>query len=90
VRAGTSYRMGRPGVRSERGPTVIREVGVRELNRRTSRVVEMAEAGQCIIVRRDGQPAAVLLGVDQAIDLLLVSSEEFVRMRMRAREEVEE
>jgi prevent-host-death family protein len=89
MRAGSSYRMGRPGVRSERGPTVIREVGVRELNRRTSRVVEMAEAGERIIVTRDGQPTAVFLGVDQAIDLLLVSSEEFVRMRIQARQEVD-
>ncbi len=88
MRDGARYRMGRPGVRSERGPTVIREVGVRELNRRTSRVVEMAEAGERVIVTRDGQPAAVLLGVDQAIDLLLVSSEEFVRMRMQAHKEL--
>ncbi len=82
--------MGRPGVRSgPAGPTAIREVGVRELNRRTSRVIEMAEAGQRVVVTRDGQPAAVLLAVDQAIDLLLVSSEEFVQARMRAREEHE-
>jgi hypothetical protein len=52
-------------------------------------VIELAEAGERAIVTRDGQPAAVLLGVDQAIDFLLVSSEEFVRMRMRAREELE-
>jgi prevent-host-death family protein len=81
--------MGRPEVRSDGGPTVIREVGVRELNRRTSRMVEMAEAGERLIITRDGQPAAVLLGVDQAIDLLLANSEEFVRMRMRGREERE-
>ena len=88
MRAGARYRMGRPGARSDTRPPVIREVGVRELNRRTSRVVEMAEAGERVIVTRDGQPTAVLLGVDQAFDLLLVSSEEFVRMRMQAREEL--
>ncbi len=68
----------------------IREVGVRALNRGTTRVLEMAMAGDRVIVTRDGQPIAVLLGVDQAIELLLISSEEFVRMRLRARQELGE
>jgi antitoxin (DNA-binding transcriptional repressor) of toxin-antitoxin stability system len=67
----------------------IREVGVRELNRGTTRV-QMAMAGDRVIVTRDGQPIAVLLSVDRAIELLLISSEEFVRMRLRARQELGE
>jgi prevent-host-death family protein len=72
---------------ADAGAQTIREVGVRELNRGTTRVLEMALAGERVIVTRDGQPIAVLLSVDQAIELLLISSEEFVRMRLRARQE---
>jgi len=63
----------------------IREVSVRELNRGTSRVLQMASAGARVIVTRHGEPVAVVLSVDQAIDLFLVSSEEYVRMRIEAR-----
>jgi len=66
----------------------IHEVSVRELNRSTSQVLGMARDGARIIVTRHGEPIAVVLSVDQAIDLLLASSEEFVRMRMAAREEL--
>jgi prevent-host-death family protein len=76
--------------RASAGAETIREVGVRELNRGTTRVLEMALAGERVIVTRDGQPIAVLLSVDQAIELLLFSSEEFVRMRLRARQELGE
>jgi prevent-host-death family protein len=72
----------------ERQPTTIREVSVRELSRDTTRILRGVSAGERIIVTRHGQPAAVLLSVEDAMELILVSSEEFVRMRLRAREEL--
>jgi prevent-host-death family protein len=69
-------------------PTHIREVSVRQLTHQTSRVLGRVEECERVIVSRYGRPVAVLLGIDQAIDLLLANSEEFVRMRVAAREEL--
>jgi prevent-host-death family protein len=66
----------------------ISEVGVRELSRETSRIVRLAARGERLIVTRNGQPVAVILGMDDAIDWLVASADEFVRLRMAAREEL--
>ena len=67
----------------------ISEVTVRELTRTTSRMVAAAAAGERLIVTRNGQPVAVLLGIDDAVDWLVTSADEFVRLRMAAREELD-
>jgi prevent-host-death family protein len=73
----------------EHEPAAIREVSVRELNRATSRVVAGAVDGERVIVTRHGRPIAVILSIEQAVDLFLTSSEEFVRMRLGAHEELD-
>jgi prevent-host-death family protein len=67
---------------------VISEVSVRELTRATSRMVARPSAGERLIVTRSGQPVAVVLGIDDALDWLVASADEFVRLRMAAREEL--
>jgi prevent-host-death family protein len=67
----------------------IREVGVRELKSEASRVFDGVVDGERVIVTRNGHPIAVMLSIEQAIDLFLTSSDEFVRMRLRARDELD-
>jgi len=66
----------------------ISEVTVRELNRATSRMIDLASSGERLIVTRNGQPIAVIISIDDAIEWLVTSADEFVRLRMAAREEV--
>ena len=66
----------------------ISEVTVRELNRATSRMIDLASSGERLIVTRNGQPMAVIISIDAAIEWLVTSADEFVRLRMAAREEV--
>ncbi len=74
---------------SLRGPKPISEVTVRELTRATSRQVNRASTGERLIVTRNGQPVAVILGIDDAVDWLVASADEFVRLRIAARDELD-
>lgn len=67
---------------------MISEVSVRGLNRATSRVIDRASAGERIIVTRNGQPIAVILSLDDAAEWLVASADQFVRLRISAREEL--
>ncbi len=67
----------------------IREVGVRELKSGASAVLDGVVEGERVIVTRNGHPIAVILSIEQAVDFLVTSSEEFVRMRLLAREELD-
>ena len=49
----------------------IREVGARELRHRTGHVVRSLQAGERVILTRHGEPQAVLLCIDDAIELLV-------------------
>jgi prevent-host-death family protein len=69
-------------------PVRFREVGVRELSRRTDAVLGAALAGERVIVTRYGEPVAVILGTDQAAEWLLASAEEFARMWLQAHREL--
>jgi prevent-host-death family protein len=71
-------------------PSSIREVSVRELNRRTTQVLADVRGGRRVVVSRHGRPVALLLGIDEAVELLLANSEEFVRLRLAAREDLAE
>ncbi|HXE98763.1 MAG TPA: type II toxin-antitoxin system prevent-host-death family antitoxin [Solirubrobacterales bacterium] len=73
-------------LRAESG--AIREVGVRQLKSEAAAVLHGVVNGERVIVTRHGHPIAVMLSVEQAGDLLLTSSEEFLRMRLRAHEEL--
>ena len=67
----------------------IRQVGVRALKSEVSAVLDGVVHGERVIITRHGHPIAVILCIEQAADLLLTNSEEFVRMRLRAREELD-
>lgn len=61
------------------------EIGVKELKATASAVIEQVEAGAAYIVTKRGRPAAVLLPLDEAEDLVLANADEYVRMRREAR-----
>jgi prevent-host-death family protein len=63
----------------------ITEVSVRDLSRGTSRILASARRGSRVIVLRHGEPAAALIGIDDALDLFLATSNELVQMRLEAR-----
>ena len=61
------------------------EIGIKELKATTSSVIDEVESGSAFVVTRRGRPAAVLLPVDEAEDLVLANADEFVRQRRLAR-----
>ena len=61
------------------------EIGVKALKATVSAVIEDVEGGAAYVVTKRGRPAAVLLPIEQAEDLVLANTDEFLRMRRRAR-----
>ena len=61
------------------------EIGVKELKATASAVIEDVEAGAAYEVTKRGRPAAVLLPIEEAEDLVLANADEYVRMRRQAR-----
>jgi len=61
------------------------EIGVKELKATASAVIEQVEAGAAYVVTKRGRPAAVLLPVEEAEDLVLANAGEYVRMRRAGR-----
>ncbi len=61
------------------------EIGVKELKATASAVIERVEAGAAYVVTKRGRPAAVLLPVEEAEDLILANADEYVRMRREGR-----
>jgi len=61
------------------------EIGVKELKATASAVIDRVEAGAAYVVTKRGRPAAVLLPVEEAEDLVLANADEYVRMRREAR-----
>jgi prevent-host-death family protein len=68
----------------ERGETVA-EIGVKKLKATASAVIDEVEAGAAYVVTKRGRPAAVLLPVEEAEDLVLAHADELIRMRRQAR-----
>ena len=62
----------------------IREVGMRALARDVSGLIRAVEGGERLVVTRHGDPVAVILSIDEAVEFLIVHSEEFVRARLDA------
>ncbi len=67
----------------------IREISVTRLGRNPSAAIDAAEAGERVIVTREGRPVAVLVGCGHGIDLMLAGAERFVLLRREAREDLE-
>jgi prevent-host-death family protein len=68
-------------------PQASREVTVRELSRATGSGLEEVSAGKRMVITRHGNPVALILAIDDAIEVFLAHAEEFVRMWLAAREE---
>jgi len=64
----------------------VAEIGIKELKATASSVIGEVERGTAFLVTRRGRPAAVLMPVEDAEDLVLANADEFVRMRREARE----
>lgn len=61
------------------------EIGLKELKATASAVIEQVEGGAAYVITKRGRPAAVLLPVEDAEDLILANADEYVRMRREAR-----
>ena len=61
------------------------EIGIKELKATASSVIDEVEGGSAFVVTRRGRPAAVLLPVDEAEDVVLANADEYVRQRRLAR-----
>ena len=61
------------------------EIGVKEFKTRASAVIDRVEGGAAYVITKRGRPAAVLLPVEEAEDLVLANADEYVRLRREAR-----
>ena len=61
------------------------EIGVKELKATASAVIDRVQGGAAYVVTKRGRPAAVLLPIEEAEDLILANTDEYVRMRREAR-----
>ena len=61
------------------------EISIRDLKSGASRVIEEVSAGRSYVVTKRGRPAAVIMPLKDAEDLVLANAEEFVATRRRAR-----
>ena len=62
------------------------EIGIKELKSGASRVVDEVAAGRSYVITKRGRPAAAIVPIEEAEDLVLANAEELVSMRRRARE----
>ncbi len=62
------------------------EIGIKDLKSGASRVIDEVSAGASYVVTKRGKPAAVIMPLEEAEDLVLAYAEEYVTMRRRARE----
>jgi prevent-host-death family protein len=61
------------------------EIGVKELKATASAVIDDVEGGAAYVVTKRGRPAAVLLPIEEAEDLVLANADEYIRMRRQGR-----
>jgi len=61
------------------------EIGIKALKATTSAVIERVEGGTAFVVTKRGRPAAVLLPVEDAEDIVLANADEYLKMRRDAR-----
>jgi prevent-host-death family protein len=61
------------------------EMGIRELKANASAVIDRVATGSAYVITKRGRPAAVLMPVDEAEDLVLANANEYVSMRREAR-----
>lgn len=61
------------------------EIGIKELKATASAVIDEVEGGSAYVVTKRGRPAAVLLPIDEAEDLVLANANAYIRMRRDGR-----
>ncbi len=61
------------------------EIGIKDLKATASAVIEEVEGGTAYVVTTRGRPAAVLLPIEEAEDLVLANADAYVRMRRAGR-----
>ncbi len=61
------------------------EIGIKELKTNASTVIGQVEDGAAFVVTKRGRPAAVLMPVEDAEDVVLANADAYVRMRREAR-----
>lgn len=61
------------------------EIGIKALKAHASEIVSDVEEGNAYVVTRRGRPAAVILPIDEAEDVVLANADDFIKMRRRAR-----
>lgn len=61
------------------------EIGLKELKASASRVIDEVEAGASYVVTKRGRPAAAIVPIEDAEDLVLANAKAFIRMRRRGR-----
>jgi prevent-host-death family protein len=61
------------------------EIGIKELKATASAVIDEVKGGAAYVVTKRGRPAAVLLPVEEAEDLVLANADEYIRLRREAR-----
>ncbi len=61
------------------------EIEIKDLKASVSRVVDEVTAGASYVITKRGRPAAVIVPIDGAEDLVLANTDECVRIRRRAR-----
>jgi len=81
--------MGKRRMTIRTDPPAVREVSVRELGRETASVLASVARGERAVIVRHGEPVALILSLDEAIDVFLAHAEEYVRMRLDARRDLE-
>jgi prevent-host-death family protein len=63
------------------------EIGIKELKTAASRVIDEVSDGASYVVTKRGRPAAVIVPIEDAEDLVLAYAEEYLEMRRRGRED---
>jgi len=61
------------------------EIGIKALKATASSVIDEVQSGSAYVVTKRGRPAAVLLPIEDAEDLVLANADEYVRQRRLAR-----
>ena len=61
------------------------EIGIKQLKAEMSEVVGRVQDGTAYVVTKRGRPAAVILPIEDAEDIILANANEYVRMRREGR-----
>jgi prevent-host-death family protein len=61
------------------------EIGIKELKATASAVIDRVEDGAAYVITKRGRPAAVIVPVEEAEDLVLANADEYLNMRRAAR-----